>query len=334
MNLLKEVSDDVDGVDPEKESPAEIGPTTPDGWSIGHLGSHGMILSCDGFQLKLDMNQLHKFFDIAESGSPGEIKDQNGKLILIEPTSDSIVMTRTGDQVYPNGVVLDLKTLKELGVEQDETEDQDDEDENDDTMDTVAEGVKRAWRRSGNKIKTGFRVTSGARKGRVVADIATAFKPRIKASTRMKLSIAGKKHKVVRVLKSRRTRKKPISQRLRRMNEAKSVVQLNISEIKRPNGAIGTQGVSATQVREVLTRIAKMQIPADMTMRGMVDKFKEDTQAIQRVRDFMKANPLEGYELPDGTIQITDGHHRVFLLDQAGDKTVPAEIKDYTGPSK
>jgi hypothetical protein len=217
MNLLKEVNDKVEGIPPaeEVEAPADIGPKTPDGWSVGHLAQHGMILSCDGFQLKLEIDELHKFFDIAEDGSPGEVKDQNGKIILVEPTDDSIVLTRTGDTVYPNGVVLDLDTLKEIGIEQDSSEKQDEED---DTIDDVAEAVKPAYRKSGGKIKRGFRVTSGIRKGRVVANLKTAFKPRAKASTRMKLKIASRKHKVVRVLKSKRTRKKSLSKRLARMN--------------------------------------------------------------------------------------------------------------------
>jgi len=215
MNLLKEVNDEVEGVAPLEATPA-AGPATPDGWSVGHLAQHGMILSCDGFQLKLDIDQLNKFFDIAEDGTPGEIKDQNSKIILVEPTDDSIVLTRTGDTVYPSGVVLDLATLKEIGVEQDEIEQQDEEDGTIDN--TVDEAVKQAFRKSGGKIKRGFRVTSGIRKGRVVASLKTAFKPRAKASTRMKLKIAGRKKKVIRILKSKRTRKKSLSKRLHRMN--------------------------------------------------------------------------------------------------------------------
>lgn len=217
MSLLREVNDEVEGIPPvdDVESP-EVGPASPDGWSVGHLAQHGMILSCDGFQLKLDIDQLNKFFDIAEDGTPGEIKDQNSKIVLVEPTEDSIVLTRTGDDVYPNGVTLDLDTLKEMGVEQDEIEQQA---ENDDTIATdVDEAVKMAFRKSGGKIKRGFRVTSGIRKGRVVASLKTAFKPRAKASTRMKLKIAGRKKTIVRVLKSKRTRKKSLSKRLHRMN--------------------------------------------------------------------------------------------------------------------
>lgn len=222
MNLLKEVNDEVEGIEPEaKASDApSTGPAMPDGWSVGHLSHHGMILSCDGFQLKLDVDQLNKFFDIAEDGAPGEIKDQNSKVVLVEPTDDSIVLTRTGDEVYPNGVSLDLDTLKEMGVEQDEIEE---DDEKDDTMTTnddeqVGEAVKMAFRKSGGKIKRGFRVTSGPRKGRVVANLKTAFKPRAKASTRMKLKLASRKGRIIRVLKSKRTRKKSLSKRLHRMN--------------------------------------------------------------------------------------------------------------------
>jgi hypothetical protein len=221
MNLLKEVNDEVDGIEPEIAKPV-VGPAIPDGWSVGHLGNHGLILSCDGFQVKLDINELNKFFDIAEDGESGEIKDQNGKIILVEPTDDSIVLTRTGDETYPSGVTLDLDTLKEMGVEleeiEDDDEDQDDEAAEDDTIGNVEEAVHRAYRRAGGKIKKGFRVTSGYRKGRVVANLKTAYAPKAKASTRMKLSIASRRKKIVRILKSKRTRKKSLSKRLRRMN--------------------------------------------------------------------------------------------------------------------
>lgn len=219
MNLLKEITKDEEEVkEPEKAAKAadETGPATPDGWSVGQLADHGLILSCDGFQLKLDDKQLQLFYDIAEKGEPGEIHDQNGDLVLVEPTSDSIVLTRTGDAVYPNGLTIDLETLKDLGIEKGEPEDEVEVPVPDGTIAT--EAVKAAYRRAGNKIKKGFRVTSGYRKGRVVKNLKTAYKPRPKASTRMKLSIAGHKKTFIRLLKSKRTRKKSLSKRLARMN--------------------------------------------------------------------------------------------------------------------
>jgi hypothetical protein len=225
MSLLKEVTDEADGVEPEVEAKGDIGPVSPDGWSVGHLANHGVILSCDGFQLRLDLAQLNLFFDFAEDGEAGEIKDEKGTVVLVEPTNDSIVLTRTGDEVYPNGVIIDLDTLKDLGIEQheeeDDPEDQGEQEPKDDTIDPVDEAVHVAYRRAGKTIKRGFRVTSGYRKGRVVAKISTAYKPRVKASTRMKLSIAGRKRRVIRVLKSKRTRKKSLSKRLARMNKNK-----------------------------------------------------------------------------------------------------------------
>jgi hypothetical protein len=210
MHLLREVNDEIEGIQPAVE------PAVPVAWSVGHLGHHGLILSCDGFTVKLDGEEMQKFFDIAEDGEIGEINDQNGDLILVEPTENSIILTRTGDKVYPSGITLDLVTLKELGIEQGK---EDEEAEKTAEPEEAMEGVKYAYRRAGKKIKRGFRVTSGYRKGRVVASMKTAYKPRARASTRMKLSIAGRKKKFVRLLKSKRTRKKSLSKRLARMNK-------------------------------------------------------------------------------------------------------------------
>ena len=217
MNLLKEITKE----DEPTEEPAtpQVGPVTPDGWSVGHLANHGLILSCDGFQLKLGPDDLQKFYDIAENGEPGEIHDQNGDLVLVEPTNNSIVLTRTGDDVYPSGLEIDMETLKELGIEEGKPEDEPEPAESDVTI--TSEATTAAFRRAGKKIKKGFRVTSGYRKGRVVAKLSTAYKPRAKASTRMKLSIAGRRKKLIRILKSKRTRKKSLSKRLARMNALK-----------------------------------------------------------------------------------------------------------------
>lgn len=235
MRLLREVSkkvaDDAEPVaKPETES---SGPVTPeDGWNIGHLANHGILLSCDGFSMKLDLDQLNALFDLAEDGESGEVLDHSGKPVYVEVMDDKIVLSRDNDEAYPQGVILDLDVLKELGIEKHESTDQpedtqqpeeDEEAEDiDDTIDQdeeLKEGIKRAFRRQGKKIKRGFRVTSGFRKGRVVANVKNAFKPRAKASTRMKLKIASRKKKLVRIMKAKRTRMKPLSKRLVRMNK-------------------------------------------------------------------------------------------------------------------
>lgn len=226
MSLLREV---LEGV-----------PVVPSGgWNVGHLANLGMLLSSDDFTLRLDDTNLDILFDIAESGNPGEIRDHSGRIIEVVPTQDSIILTPRNDSDFPNGIVLDTATLKEMGIEQweeeqendptsefDSLEDNDTISNNDlnhpgyDALDEViAEGVKRAFRRSGKKIKRGFRVTSGFRKGRVVASAKAAYAPRAKASTRMKLSIAGRKKKFIRIWKAKKTRRMSTSKRLRKMNK-------------------------------------------------------------------------------------------------------------------
>jgi hypothetical protein len=232
MKLLREVT----AKEPAEE-PSSAGPVAPEGgWNIGHLANHGVLLSCDGFSMKLDLDQLNALFDLAEDGESGEVKDHAGSVVYVEVLDDRIVLSREGDKAYPQGVIVDAKTLKELGIEQHEEEEEprqpEEEPETDEAGDTIdpnteeevddkelKEGIKRAFRRSGKKIKRGFRVTSGFRKGRVVASVKSAFKPRAPARTRMKLKIAARKKKIVRVLKAKRTRMKPLSKRLARMNK-------------------------------------------------------------------------------------------------------------------
>lgn len=212
MNLLQEVTAALDQ------------PILPnDGWNVGHLAHGGILLSCENFTIRLDLEQLNVLFDYAEDGDGGELVDHNGKVVYVEVNGDGIVLSRDDDKHYPNGVVLDLKVLKELGIEkhEDESETSAPKLPIDGRIDPkqLEEGVKRAYRRAGKKIKPGFRVTSGWRKGRVVSNPRNAFKPRAKASTRMKLRIASKRRKIVRVLKAARTRRRPLSKRLSSMNK-------------------------------------------------------------------------------------------------------------------
>lgn len=107
-----------------------------------------------------------------------------------------------------------------------------------------------------------------------------------------------------------------------------SVVEFDIANVKRKNGAIGTQGVTQEQVADVLTHVCGMDVNKTMSMRELVDSFKNDKQAQQKLLDFMKKNPAKVTKLPDDSYHLEDGHHRTFLLDQAGYKTIPAIVND------
>lgn len=107
---------------------------------------------------------------------------------------------------------------------------------------------------------------------------------------------------------------------------AAGVEQFPIANVRRPNGAIGTQGVTEAQIGDVLRHVAGMSIPDGALMREMVDAFKGDKAAQERLRQSTQANPIKVDYLPDGTYHLQDGHHRTFLLNQIGDTTVPAIV--------
>lgn len=217
MRLLREVT--------------EGEPVTPlGGWNVGHLANLGMMLSCDGFSIRLDLDNLNKLFDFAEDDGFGEIRDHTGQIVGVSPTDKGIVLLPSENEDFPNGLIIDLGTLKEMGIEQYEEQEQEpgsefDELSDEDTIDSsskfdpLEEGVKRAYRRVHKKTKRSFRVTSDFRKGRVLSSAAGAFKPRAKASTRMKLKIASRKKRIVRVLKGKMTRRKSSSKRLAQLNK-------------------------------------------------------------------------------------------------------------------
>ena len=111
--------------------------------------------------------------------------------------------------------------------------------------------------------------------------------------------------------------------------DASTTVLFDIANVRRPNGAIGTQGVTDTQVRDVLEHAANLVLPESATMRELVDALKADKAAQDRLREFNKRNPIEVTTLPDGTFHLKDGHHRTFLVNQLGDETIPANLDSH-----
>lgn len=105
-------------------------------------------------------------------------------------------------------------------------------------------------------------------------------------------------------------------------------VDFPIANVKRKNGAIGTQGVTPSQVAGVLINVCKMGVEKDATMKELVDDFKRDRSAQATLMAFMKKHPAKVVKLPDDSYHLRDGHHRIFLLDQAGYKTVPAIVTE------
>lgn len=107
MRLLREVD----------SAESDLKPAIPDGWNVGTLGNHGILLACDGFSIKFDIDQLNRFFDFIEDGKVGDIRDHDGNVVNVNPVNDGVILTRKNDAIFPNGVFVDLPALKHLGVE-------------------------------------------------------------------------------------------------------------------------------------------------------------------------------------------------------------------------
>ena len=76
----------------------------------------------------------------------------------------------------------------------------------------------RVYVRRGGKLKRVYRCPSGFRKGQAVANPATSFAPRKRASTRNKIAIASRRKSAIRVTKSRITNRKASHFRLKKLN--------------------------------------------------------------------------------------------------------------------
>lgn len=176
-------------------------PATVNGWSVAHLGG-GLLLSASDFTLRLGASEVDKLLGLLNDGRDGVLRDVDGRKVHVSPSQDALVLTRPDDRVYPHGIILPVDAFSEL-----------------DKGDApIIEGLRPAFRRVGGRIVRGYRVTSGRRKGQVVADPATAHHPPVPGRTRAKLRAAAVRKRLVRALKAKLTRRRSVSIRLRRLN--------------------------------------------------------------------------------------------------------------------
>ena len=104
------------------------------------------------------------------------------------------------------------------------------------------------------------------------------------------------------------------------------------TDLRRPNGSIGTQGFSPENLVEVARHIAKemgFDIPAYDKNKGtseikqVIDYLKNNKEAQQKIRDYVVKDPVVVSLLPDNTYEIEDGNHRANLLNLIGVDVIP-----------
>jgi hypothetical protein len=116
-----------------------------------------------------------------------------------------------------------------------------------------------------------------------------------------------------------------------RKQELDSVVRnVPIEEVRRPNGSIGTQGFTSTQLKDLVKFIntnLNLGIPEDLfngeKVKPLIDYIKNNPDLVQKIQDYVKKDPIEISIMPDDTIIINDGNHRANLLNLIGSDFLP-----------
>jgi hypothetical protein len=118
-----------------------------------------------------------------------------------------------------------------------------------------------------------------------------------------------------------------------RQSEIDSQVELlNVEDVRRPNGAIGTQGFDPSQMKDLVKFMSEtlgLGIPEELfdkstdRLKPLIDYIKENEDVKNKIIEYVKQNPSEISRMPDGTIQFNDGNHRANLLNIIGSDVIP-----------
>lgn len=116
-----------------------------------------------------------------------------------------------------------------------------------------------------------------------------------------------------------------------RNQELDNVVRnIPIEDVRRPNGAIGTQGFTSTQLKDLIKFIntnLNLGISEDLfngeKLKPLIDYIKNSPDLVQKIQDYVKKDPIEISIMPDDTIIINDGNHRANLLNLIGSDVLP-----------
>lgn len=97
--------------------------------------------------------------------------------------------------------------------------------------------------------------------------------------------------------------------------------QVALDELRNNRGGFGSQGVSEDGIKQLFTFL---KVPAATVEEGLA-AIQSDPAVKQRVTEFLIATPVKATRLPDDSIHIDDGHHRLWLADKLGLKSAPVE---------
>jgi uncharacterized protein YfkK (UPF0435 family) len=126
--------------------------------------------------------------------------------------------------------------------------------------------------------------------------------------------------------------KKADIERRRKEELDKNTQNINTSDVRRPNGGIGTQGFDPSQMKDLVSFLNKklgLNIPDNLldknndSLKPLIDFIIKDDNLTNKIVSYVESNPSEIITLPDGTIEFKDGNHRANLLNIIGSEVLP-----------
>jgi hypothetical protein len=117
----------------------------------------------------------------------------------------------------------------------------------------------------------------------------------------------------------------------RRQNELSGVISgESTEENRRPNGSIGTQGFDPTQMKNLITFLNdKLKLNIDEKLfeseklKPIIDFIKNNKDIVEKIKEYVKTDPIEISRMPDGSLSFRDGNHRANLLNLIGSDILP-----------
>ena len=105
----------------------------------------------------------------------------------------------------------------------------------------------------------------------------------------------------------------------------------DLNNVRKPSGSIGNQGATSEGARDILKSIGievESAKPGQPTLKEMVEHLKNNPNDATKYQKFLEKEPINISELPDGSYQINDGHHRATLSYYSGNENIPTIIKN------
>jgi hypothetical protein len=109
------------------------------------------------------------------------------------------------------------------------------------------------------------------------------------------------------------------------------VTLLPMENLRRPNGAIGTQGFTTESLINLIKHISKVKefnLPEYNSAKELIMSLKENPEVKHKIISYVKQDPVVIIKLPDDSYKIKDGNHRANLLNLLDVSYVPSIIKE------